>query len=314
MKQILIFLICCASVFGVQTCTFDNDGGGGDSAWSTTTNWNGSVADDEIPVAGDTVIINANCTLDVVTPPSLTALTVNAGTTLTNGTATSLTVTGAITLAGTLTDTALVTVSAGTITSSGSGTWTAGAATLNTITCPTFGGGSATVDLLTVSGTGSLTITGDVIGQATGAGGDAAIYLAAASVVTLEVTGDATGGAAANNSRCIELDPGATSAIITVGGDLSGGAGGTFCYGVQAQSIDTALTVGSISGGSAAGSAGFNGLGTGNTLTCGTLVLADDTAPPIVGIFTTYSVTSVTVNGTALGGSGGGYRSRYNFN
>ena len=56
----------------MATKTFDNDGGGGDGKWNTAANWDPS----GVPGAGDDVVIDADCTLDV-NSAALGTVTVN---------------------------------------------------------------------------------------------------------------------------------------------------------------------------------------------------------------------------------------------
>jgi hypothetical protein len=250
-------MMCC-TVFGATT-TFDNAGGGGNGNWNTATNWTGT-PEERIPVAGDTVIIAANCTLDIATTPLLVSITINTAVTLNNTTATSLNAT--------------------TITCGGSGKLTQ---TVNngTITGNLIGAGSA--DLITVAGSINLTVVGDITSTSVSSGADTVYFNSSG---TLTVTGNVTGGdAGSTNTGITAFD---TSAKVIVNGTVTGGGGHSGNYGVD-----------------------FNASSVADAFTGSDLNFVSGKAMPLGGFIKTITITGASSNGTAIGGSGGGYRGRY---
>lgn len=257
MRYLLLFLMMCASVFGVDYTTAS----GGD--FNTAGTWTQAGYPDG---ADDTATIGAGHT---------------------------------VTIGGD--------VLCGSITNATTGTMTLNTAVVTSVITADFIPAGTAV-LLTINGTGSATITGD-IGASGTSQNDIVLFGGAA---TLVVNGNVTGGVGDTDEG---IDFANNVVTLTVNGDVTGGAGNSSDGIAIGSGKGTIVVTGTITGGPVNGVGIINQAVT-STLTAGTLAYVDARTPPIQGEFATYSITTITVNGTAIGGSGGSGRydggGRYN--
>jgi hypothetical protein len=269
-RYLLIFLISFSFCFGAhdpQVTTFDN--GGGDNAWSTASNWDGTVPN-EIPEAGDTVVITtATCILDIPATPSLVSITTTGvGAILTealgNKTINSDIICGGTAVALTIQDTGIVTIN-GSVSFDGTGTAAACILLTNT-------GGEAK----------TLIITGDVTGGGNSST-DYGINCGSLDDITVTIGGNLTGGATTSASGLV----GTGNCIWTVTGTVRGGGG-------DGTSVDAKKY-----------SRGMYWNGDPATKTCvanvGTVAFANYYASPVAGVYSSITIGAVTVNGVAIG-------------
>lgn len=168
-----------------------------------------------------------------------------------------------------------------------------------TITC------AGSDDVIRVTGTASLTIEGNLVNTAAGTS-DECVYFNSGG--TLTITGNVTGGSGGSNNPGLHIF--SSTATVVINGDVTGGSGAITNYGIDFNDSADVTVTGTVTPDVAGGM--LVDTSKGGALVVGTLAYLDGKAQPVGGEWATYSFTSVTVNGTAIGGTGGGYRGRYN--
>ena len=254
MKQLIIFLICCASVFGATNTWI----GGTSTSWNLDANW--SLTD--VPESGDAVVIAASAN-----PPVVDAATVVCD-------SISNTTTGVLTIPFSC-----------------------------AITCPSIYA-NGTVSCIRISGTADATIVGNITNASANTDDDTISFTSSGS---LTVTGDVSGGSAGSTNTGITVTH--NDADVTINGNLYGGDGVASNNGLElAGTSSTVIVTGTVEGGTGAYSYGLAfvnaGAGVSDSATIGTVAIKPADTYPLGWITpATISISSFTVNGTAIGGT-----------
>ena len=168
---------------------------------------------------------------------------------------------------------------------------------------------TGTLGLVTNVGAGELTLAVDTCTSVNAvsfdsAGGTDILHLTGARAAALTITGNLIAGDDAGED-CLAVD--AVNLTVTVNGNVTGGDINT-SDGITLSSTGSTVTVtGEVAGGGDDSSGPGINVVQPSTLTIGTLVFADASGLPLSGSgVTAITITTVKVNGTALGTSSSG--------
>ncbi|GEM_PF-2389452 len=196
---LLLFLLLLGSILSAQAGTITSAQTGN---WNSPSTWVGGV----VPVATDSVIIAAGHTVTVNGPTSIVNLTINSTGVLANG-GFALTVTGNLTVNGTLSGTGSTTLNGvsktidgtGAVTSTGTLTISTGGKTIPLTASLTFSGTIAITGAITVTNSGTITtlaaggITGSVAGSTWANAAGSTLNIAGPLLATGSLTANPSG-------------------------------------------------------------------------------------------------------------------------
>jgi hypothetical protein len=268
------------------------------------------VGDVAVAATGHVIVIDVDVTVDQVTTTGGT-FTFADGVTLTATNATAgvlggATGIGAVTMSLDAPDSATIigNVRAGGIASSWGVEFTGtGSLTINgQVTGGTFAGADATgANGVQLTGAGTLTVDNGAGTAVSGGTGASARGIRCTAAATITIAGNITGGSG-NSTFGLQNTAAAT---ITVTGNITGGSGSSVAIGLQNTGASTITITGNITGGS--GSSGSNGLqNTGSaTITVTGNITGGPSGTSAFGLNNSGSAT-ITVTGNITAGSGSG--------
>jgi hypothetical protein len=159
---------------------------------------------------------------------------------------------------------------------------------------------TANVAGVVMTGSGTLTITGNIVGMG-GNRASACVYSNTACVVT--VLGNVNGGGGGGSNYGIRFDAAAGPATVNVTGDATGGISGPGANDNPAISTFAATATVNVTGNVVGGTAGINGHG---VRAVNVFVIGDITGVAREGVLATNATTTGSITGSATSAGAAG--------